>query len=128
MRSALLRLAWTILMLLLTFYIAVGYVATLRDLGVARAERDEARNLLVTLREQGAAQLGARMTRMETAFADLSASIDRRFVIPLPLPEPELIGKPVSPQPPTTRPSVLLIESPLTRAITLPEPELIEEE
>jgi len=92
MRSALLRLAWTILALALTVYVLAAYITTLRDLGVARAERDEARNLLVTLREQGAAQLGARMTRMETAFADLSASIDRRFILPLALPEPELIS------------------------------------
>jgi len=98
------------------------------ELGKARAEAAEARNLLATFQEQRWMGIQAQMACVEAALANLSASIDRRFVIPLPLPEPELIGKPVSPQPPTTRPSVLLIESPFTRAITLPEPERIEEE
>jgi len=86
MRSASGWLIW----ITLAFLVAAQFKA-LDELGKARAEAAGARNLLVTLREQGAAQLGARMTRMETAFADLSASIDSRFILPLPLPEPELI-------------------------------------
>jgi len=111
MRSALLRLAWTILVLVLCFYAFGVYITTLRDLGVARAERDEARNLLATFQEQRESRLEARMRRMETALANMPAVVVQvpeggslsetmtgwetktdysHFPLPVALPEPEL--------------------------------------